>query len=153
VSPVESQPTFWRNISPPYSVSKTLTEARFPRNVGWLATDCTALYPNKTVLFITTGVKTSNPAYYGLFLMTERMKGDSEYHSSACLASCSRDRSLELAMPACTWTRLLSEGLPHRTVTCHFTRKLLQKGWSQAVWQNTAPPTCQSASKPQRVGR
>jgi hypothetical protein len=53
---VERQPTFRRNMSPPSSGSKNKlrnkhqTASRaymFLRNVGWLSTDYTALYPRR----------------------------------------------------------------------------------------------------------
>jgi hypothetical protein len=39
----------------------------FIRNVGCLSTDYTALYPTRQQLFITTGVRTSNPTNLSLF--------------------------------------------------------------------------------------
>jgi hypothetical protein len=72
----ESQPTFWRNISPPSSRSNNLTKT--PAWAGGkqsLLATCSAystlkmeaicsskmLVSQKIVLFITTGVRTSNP--------------------------------------------------------------------------------------------
>jgi hypothetical protein len=53
---VESQPTFWRNMSPPELATCFILVSCFDfedgsemflRNVGWISTDYTALYPRK----------------------------------------------------------------------------------------------------------